>query len=422
MRKPAPESSAHYGTVAAVLHGLMAVLIAVNLLLGFWMQEALAADQPGAARAFQWHKSLGLTILLLSVVRLSWRLLFPPPSLPGGVLNQRLAHFAHICLYGLMVLIPLSGWLVVSTQWRGDTPQNLPTLWFGLIEIPHLLGLDQAEDAVRKRVWGLAAEAHVALIWLMLALLGGHIGAAFWHQRQDNAALGRMFSWRRRQHAPAASPMRRLIGAALPLLAIAAALWAVNGGRATESAARSATSAAQDEAWLSAVAPKEQWVKLTESGRVEFSGKHDGRTFEGSFQRGFIALTGTPAVPESLQLRVLIDTASTDAGLPLYDRTLREPEWFDVQRYPYARFELLTAQAVDGKDLAWRLSGALRIKQQEVLVDGLELLVEAGAYRISGKVLLDRTTLDLGMESDPGGEYVSLMISVNIAVRLPAPD
>jgi cytochrome b561 len=83
------------------------------------------------------HKSIGLTVLVLTTLRLLWRLTHKPPLLPAAMSGwERFsAKAAH---YILMVVVPLSGWTYVSSQWADGKPLNVPTLWFGLFQVPHL--------------------------------------------------------------------------------------------------------------------------------------------------------------------------------------------------------------------------------------------------------------------------------------------
>ena len=122
------DPSARYSAVAITLHWLIAGLVIGNIVLGVWMHEAIdtVASRGLAVGAYQLHKSLGLSILALLALRLVWRLRHRPPPLPEAISRRqkRLAIGVHRCFYLLMLLVPLTGWLFVSTQWRGRSRKH----------------------------------------------------------------------------------------------------------------------------------------------------------------------------------------------------------------------------------------------------------------------------------------------------------
>ncbi|MEM1142643.1 MAG: cytochrome b, partial [Pseudomonadota bacterium] len=201
---------ARYTAAAIVLHWAIALAIISNLAIAQWMEAALgdAARQASAVAAYQIHKSIGLTVLALSVLRLGLRWIFPPPGMPAGMsLWQRgAAHATHVLLYVLMIGIPLSGWLLVSTQWRDGAPLVVPTLWFGIVEVPHLFGLEAAADSRRDAVYGDAVSAHMLLARMAFVLVLLHVAAAIKHQWIDrDGLLARMAPWSQ----PSDSPTQR---------------------------------------------------------------------------------------------------------------------------------------------------------------------------------------------------------------------
>jgi cytochrome b561 len=174
----------HYGTVAMTLHWLIAVLLIANICLGLYFSD-LSHDDPSLFLLVQTHKSIGLTVLALSVIRLAWRLVNPVPPLPPGMSAplRFIAHASHFLLYALIILIPLSGWAMVSAS-----PLGLPTSYFGLFEWPHigfLADLTRAQKMPLHRNFG---TAHVVLAWSAIVLVPLHIGAALYHQffRRDD--------------------------------------------------------------------------------------------------------------------------------------------------------------------------------------------------------------------------------------------
>jgi cytochrome b561 len=183
---PAPIPVERYGPVAIVLHWAIALLIIVTWPLGYFGEgiEALV----GASQAWL-HKSLGLTVLALSLVRLAWRLGHRPPPLPAsiGAVRAAIARITHAAFYVLIIALPLSGWLRTSSG-------KYPLSWFGLVDLPKFPIRPKSAEAE------LAAASHAVLGWVMLALVVLHVAAALHHQfRLKDALLLRMLpAWRKR--------------------------------------------------------------------------------------------------------------------------------------------------------------------------------------------------------------------------------
>ena len=170
--------SSHYTAVAIVLHWLIAAVILTLLAAGLWMTDAIVQPQTKnfAFKVYQWHKALGLTVLVLTLLRLLWRLANPPPPLPAGMnsLERAGAHVTHIAFYALMFAIPLAGWAMVSAS-----PFGLPTMVFGLFEWPHIPMLAALED--KKPTEALFKAAHKYMGYGLMALLVLHVAAALKH-------------------------------------------------------------------------------------------------------------------------------------------------------------------------------------------------------------------------------------------------
>lgn len=169
-----------YTCVAIALHWAMA--IAFLLMLG----SGLAFDNIPMEKSFkfsmyQWHKSLGLILLTLFFVRIGWRLFHKPPMLPSSItrLDRLGAKWGHIGLYAMMFLIPLSGWMMVSSS-----PYGLPTFIFGWFEWPHIpfvAGNALVNDG--------AKETHEILAFAFMGLIAAHIAGTIKHIIKDKVNL-----------------------------------------------------------------------------------------------------------------------------------------------------------------------------------------------------------------------------------------
>lgn len=157
-----------YGAAAQALHWAMAVLI-----VAAWAMGLIAADMPRGPDKGFWmgvHKSLGVMVVMLTFARAAWRLANPPPPLPDSTspAMRLAAHGAHLALYALMILLPLSGVILSQANGRGVE-------FWGLFALPTLIQPDKA-------LAGTMEEAHEVMANLILALVFIHAAAALFHQ------------------------------------------------------------------------------------------------------------------------------------------------------------------------------------------------------------------------------------------------
>ena len=163
--------SHQYTATAKSLHWLMAVMLFGLLALGLYMTDLPLS--PEKLKLYSWHKWAGVTVFLLLLFRLLWRIKNPPPPLPESMPKalQLVAHAGHFGLYALMFAIPLSGWLMSSAK-------GFQTVYFGVLPIPDLIEKN-------RELGHLLAEVHETLSWLFIILLVGHIAAALKHHFID---------------------------------------------------------------------------------------------------------------------------------------------------------------------------------------------------------------------------------------------
>ncbi|HEX7130878.1 MAG TPA: cytochrome b [Rhodanobacteraceae bacterium] len=168
-----------WGSVAQAFHWLIAALIVVQGAIGLTMVEL--GTTPTKVRVFALHKSIGLTVLALVLLRLAWRLTQRAPrEMPMPAWQRAAARLSHFLLYVLILALPFSGWLFNSAA-------NFPLEWFGLFHVP---GLTRGLDPVLK---AFALRAHVVLFWVLVAVVAIHVAAALWHHyRQRDDVLRRM--------------------------------------------------------------------------------------------------------------------------------------------------------------------------------------------------------------------------------------
>ncbi|NYZ62515.1 cytochrome b [Luteimonas deserti] len=168
-----------WGAVSQTLHWGVVLLILGIATIGLLMGDM--RPSPAKVQAYALHKSLGLTLLALAVLRLCWRLAAGAPAPVAGTprWQARVAAATHWMLYGLLFAIPLSGWTFNSAA-------GFPLQWFGLFNLPPLVGRDAALRAA-------AGDLHVRLFWTLVGVALLHAAAALHHHliRRD-ATLVRM--------------------------------------------------------------------------------------------------------------------------------------------------------------------------------------------------------------------------------------
>lgn len=176
------EAGDRYTRTAVALHWLVAALVIFELAWGWWMQE-IPKQPPGPrADAFNLHKSLGLTVLLLMIGRLGWRIAHPPPPLPPMPRwNAWLAHANHALMYVALFVLTIGGYL--GSAWSG-----FPVKFFGYT-LPAWLA---AQPLLKE--W--ASTVHLVASWLLLAAVTLHVVGTAKHALIDrNGILARM-GWR----------------------------------------------------------------------------------------------------------------------------------------------------------------------------------------------------------------------------------
>ena len=177
----ATDRTTRYTTTAMLLHWLVALMIAINLLL-VWTVDYVPDDAAGVM--IHTHKSIGITVLGLAILRLLWRASHTPPPLSNTLSRWERwgARTAHVLLYGLIFAMPLSGWLEDSA-WEGAAAN--PTMLFGLVEWPHIGPIFDMAAGAKERAHKLFEWGHTLFAYALYALLAAHIAGALKHQFID---------------------------------------------------------------------------------------------------------------------------------------------------------------------------------------------------------------------------------------------
>jgi cytochrome b561 len=179
---PLQNTTERWGSLSIALHWVTVLVVLCLVVVGFVMEDL--PNTPMKRDVYLLHKSFGLTVLFLTVLRLGWRFVQPTPALPDSMsAPQRwAAKLGHLGLYALLVAIPASGW---TYNWAS----NFVTPYFGWT-------LMAKAGAVDRELKALAGEVHEWGVYALLALLVAHAGAAFYHHYQlKDRVLARMAPW-----------------------------------------------------------------------------------------------------------------------------------------------------------------------------------------------------------------------------------
>jgi cytochrome b561 len=225
-----------YTRVAIYLHWAIAIMILYNLLSGFLIWDLakpfFKANRPLYFLGLITHMSSGFTILALTVARIAWRLLNAPPPHPGNMKawEQHASHFAHFLLYAGMVLMPLTGWAILSAHppagspgaklWvspmappPGATPgakpagpPPAPRIWF-VLPMPIIgpiadIGREPGGVEPQSVLHEEFVEWHETGGYMMLILLLLHVAGALKHQFFDKEPELERMGWGSRKSKP----------------------------------------------------------------------------------------------------------------------------------------------------------------------------------------------------------------------------
>ena len=184
-----------YSSVAITLHWAIAALIIFNLMLGSVMESFPQSIRFLLVRT---HAAAGFLVLLLSVLRVAWRITHRPPPFSSDMAawERRLAHVAHYALYVMMLSMPLIGWAILSAHPAHPAHPARPghgIELLGPLQVPPLGFISRWQDPYQKAMHDWFVGVHEAGGWITLGLLLLHVAGALKHQWIDkHAELARM--------------------------------------------------------------------------------------------------------------------------------------------------------------------------------------------------------------------------------------
>jgi cytochrome b561 len=356
-------SRERWGSLSQTLHWVIVALIALQAALGLTGLMLPLGIEKLAVLAR--HKSIGITILGLAVVRLLWRWLNPTPPLPGNLrpYERLLAHFTHAALYVLLFAMPLSGWLMSSAR-------GFPVSWFNLVQLPDLVPKSKA-------LYGAMVTTHAALAISLAAIVTLHIaGALKHHLLLKDDTLRRMLPFGRTAPgillcALLASPAARAAAAAYTLQAAGSSLT----------------------------------YAFTQAGAVN----------QGRFKSFSVSFD-----PAAGRLDVLIDMRSADTADQQRDGLLAGSDFFDVAQYPEARF---TGTRIEKTATGYEALGSLTLRgvTRNISVPFTWRTATVAGRPVgylSGRTVLRRLDFGIGQGQWQGTEWLGNAVTVSYSLVL----
>ncbi|MEL8055808.1 MAG: cytochrome b/b6 domain-containing protein [Pseudomonadota bacterium] len=395
--------SERYTTVAIILHWLIALAI-ILMLAGGWYMTNLPDGAPGQYELYQLHKSVGITILLLTITRIIWRVMNPPPALPADMNEQEktASHLVHMAFYGLMIVLPLTGWLYSSVS----TKLDVPTVLYGVLSWPDV---PYAEAMKTGLISSIANTSHTVLALLAVATLALHLGGALKHEfSAEEGVIKRMLP--SGILGKTKTPSARGRGTLVAFGSAIAALVFVTGAPGVVTALSS-----DGAAFAAGSGIKANWTVDYDQSEIRFSGVHDGNDYTGTFQNWDAAIQFDPDAPEDADVEVTVSTASARASQKLYTDSLPSPEWLNVGAFPTATVQIVDITGI--KDRAY--TGAARLTLKDITIERefqFVLDIEGDTATMTGQTILQRAPLDLGQDSDPDADWVSEDVTVDVTV------
>lgn len=170
-----------YSAIAAFWHWLSVVLIVGQFYTGYVFHQIYERGTPERGEMFMLHKTMGVLILLVALLRVATRLVKPAPALPPSLSDghRTLAKLSHYAIYAFILVVPLTGLAAISAD--GGTTELL----FG-IHWPVIPGVSEALS-------DLMGEVHEKIVWAFVVLLAVHVYAGLYHHGRGTAAKGRMW-------------------------------------------------------------------------------------------------------------------------------------------------------------------------------------------------------------------------------------
>lgn len=328
-----------YTVLAKTLHWALAALILGLLCLGFYMGKMEFSSTK--MTVIMLHKSFGMTVLGLVILRIIWRFVRPPPAPLASHAHWEkiLSKTVHLLLYLAMIGMPISGWIMTSAA-------EYPVNFFGLFDIPMIAPKDEG-------IAGLAGEIHAYFAFMLYAAIGLHfLGAAKHHIVDKDLTLRRM----------GGNIGIVIVGAALLLVITYFVADELFFAAEESSASEVIVSGAVAQQITYAAADSDVWVINPESSYIRFAFKQYGQDVQGEFGEFKGRIVFDPEALEDAQADIMIDMSSISTGSESRDEQAKSAEWFGVEEFPLAVFKTESFTHIEANQYTAR--GNLTIRGQ----------------------------------------------------------
>ncbi|MCG7492627.1 cytochrome b/b6 domain-containing protein [Thalassobius sp. Cn5-15] len=414
-------TQARYGSVAKALHWSVALLILAMLPVGFIAAKLAEATQAGSpivsisvlTTLFSAHKTFGVLVLILAVLRILWALTQsrPAPLHPERKLETLAAEAVHWMLYAFILLVPLTGWIHHAAS-SGFAP-----IWgpFGQ-DLPFV-----AKNEALSHVF---AQLHFATVLGMVGTLGLHIAGALKHQVIDrDVTLARMLPGRTLPEAAlsgvGAEPHGKAASlfVAVLLLGVGAGVTSQLIGQGHDAATppHTSPSATATPAPLTATATAASTLPVwqVEDGTLALEITQLGNLISGQFDNWQADIRYDPEATGTDKGAVSVDIDIASLSLGTVAAQAMGADYFDSAEFPTARYEA-TLQDIDG---ALSAVGSLTIKGIAVpLTLPVALRVEGGQAEASGAFTLDRRAFGIG-DTVPDEGTLGFGVDLNFTLK-----
>lgn len=398
-----------YGALSRLLHWL----IAGGIVLQFVLAKLAKLADADEARLKQLavlanHKSVGITILGLALVRLLWRLISALPPLPASMssVQRRVSYASHWLLYVLLFVMPLSGWLMSSAS-------AYSVSWFNLFTLPDLV-------APNSDLKDLMLLLHDWLANGLFALALLHVAAALKHHFLDKDDVMRRMS-----------SVTAWLGFAM-VISVGVMTLAGRPDSQTTTTLPAAADATHDDAPatkhrddnaapihddVDGLAPKPApWQIDYANSHIRFRAEQAGAEFTGTWQHWSAEIRFASDSLATSSINVSVEVAGIETRDDDRDATLLDPEWFDQVRYPFVTFSTRVFRAVtDGSFVA---DATLNVKGKRHPINFTFTVTKKGPLRVlNGRARLDRHVLGIGTGEWEDPTWVGQFVEVEVQVK-----
>ena len=393
-----------YSTPARIMHWLVAAGIVLQYLLGERAEEAAEAGalQLQLASLAQ-HKSIGITLLLVVLLRIVWRQIMTPPPLPQAYINNhallaRSAHWAHLALYALLIFLPISGWLMSSAS-------AYSVSWFGWLTLPDIIAPSES-----AKQWLQSAHHLAAKVLFVLAVV--HILAAFKHLLIDKTGV--------------MSRMANRTAISVFVAAIGLGVWLTWPNASADAGPRVSAEAdarvADTPVRLQKPKPVDPQASLPlwqidyATSEISFTAEQAGAQFTGRWQRFAADIRFDPNQLSRSSARVRIDATSVATKDAERDTTLAGSDWFASDQFATIEF-VADKIDLDAKN-HFVTDAQLKIRGQSYPVQfSFTLNSVTQQHQLRGTATLDRLALNLGTLEWADTEWVGQFVEVTVVIN-----